>query len=316
MSGKKLKKNASHPDATESHYVPYTADELAESRGQRKFLNAVNVLNARLWMCVHFAECACEALKSGDHYRAYSYFRALDIGNEFVSASIASAIQKIREQIISKGEGNAPIAGSVNGLVKVLATYIQLRLEIHATDSIIRADRAGRAIANMLTSHDITCGDSEKFATYVNTTFATLISSLEDHYDKTALILSSRIENCRPDKTSARSSADVKSAVETATDKVVAAIDKGASRVATAVHRKPGRKSKYSSELIRDVCALWDEAQKRPKVKESGNKRTSYDAGFNYARNRLRTLGINTVAEFKSVIGANSDRKSRKNCRR
>ena len=72
MSGKKLKKNASHPDATESHYVPYTADELAESRGQRKFLNAVNVLNARLWMCVHFAECACEALKSGDHYRAYS----------------------------------------------------------------------------------------------------------------------------------------------------------------------------------------------------------------------------------------------------
>lgn len=199
MSGKKLKKNASHPDATESHYVPYTADELAESRGQRKFLNAVNVLNARLWMCVHFAECACEALKSGDHYRAYSYFRALDIGNEFVSASIASAIQKIREQIISKGEGNAPIAGSVNGLVKVLATYIQLRLEIHATDSIIRADRAGRAIANMLTSHDITCGDSEKFATYVNTTFATLISSLEDHYDKTALILSSRIENCRPE---------------------------------------------------------------------------------------------------------------------
>ena len=199
MSGKKLKKNASHPDATESHYVPYTADELAESRGQRKFLNAVNVLNARLWMCVHFAECACEAIKTGDHHRAYSYFRALDIGNEYVSVSIASAIQRIREQIISKGEGNAPVAGSVNGLVKVLATYIQLRLEIHATDSIIRADRAGRAIADMLTSHEITCGDGEKFATYVNTTFATLISALEDHYEKTALILSSRIENCRPE---------------------------------------------------------------------------------------------------------------------
>ena len=199
MSGRKPKKNTSRQDAAESYYVPYSTDELAESRGQRKFLNAVNVLNARLWMCVHFAECACEALKAGDHYRAYSYFRALDIGNEFVSASIAAAIQKIREQIISKGEGNAPVAGSVNGLVKVLATYIQLRLEIHATDSIIRADRAGRSIADMLTSHDITCGDSEKFATYVNTTFDTLISALEDHYDKTALLLSSKLENCRPE---------------------------------------------------------------------------------------------------------------------
>ena len=158
MSGRKPKKNASRPDAADRYYVPYTADELAESRGQRKFLNAVNVLNARLWMCVHFAECACEAIRAGDHYRAYSYFRALDIGNEFVSASIASAIQRIREQIISNGEGNAPVAGSVNGLVKVLATYIQLRLEIHATDSIIRADRAGRSIADMLTSHALTRG--------------------------------------------------------------------------------------------------------------------------------------------------------------
>ena len=199
MSGRKPKKNASRPDTAASYYIPYTADELAESRGQRKFLNAVNVLNARLWMCVHFAECACEAIRAGDHYRAYSYFRALDIGNEFISASIASAIQRIREQIIANGEGNAPVAGSVNGLVKVLATYIQLRLEIHATDSIIRADRAGRSIADMLTSHDITCGDGDRFAAYVNATFATLIGALEDHYDKTALILSSRIENCRPE---------------------------------------------------------------------------------------------------------------------
>ena len=203
MSNRKPKKNASRPDAADRHYRPYTSDELAESRQHRKFLNAVNVLNARLWMCVHFAECTCEALQTDDYYRAYSYFRALDIANEYVSASIAAAIQKIREQIISKGEGNAPLAGSVNGLVKVLATYIQLRLEIHTTDSIIRADRAGRAIADMLTSHDVTCGDSEKFAAYVNTTFATLISALEDHYDKTALVLSSRIERCRPEAKSA-----------------------------------------------------------------------------------------------------------------
>ena len=316
MSKRKPKKNASRPDAADRYYVPYTADELAESRGQRKFLNAVSTLNARLWMCVHFAECACEAIRAGDHYRAYSYFRALDIGNEFVSASIASAIQRIREQIISNGEGNAPVAGSVNGLVKVLATYIQLRLEIHATDSIIRADRAGRSIADMLTSHDITCGDADRFAAYVNTTFATLIGALEDHYDKTALILSSRIENCRPDKPPARPATDVESAVETAANKVVAAIDEGAEKVAMAVHRKPGKKRKYPDELVRDVCEIWDEAQKRPKVRESGNKRTSYEAGFNYARNRLRALGVSTVAEFKSIIGANSDRKSRKNCRR
>ena len=72
MSNRKPKKNASRPDAADRYYVPYTADELAESRGQRKFPNAVNVLNARLWMCVHFAECACEAIRAGDHYRAYS----------------------------------------------------------------------------------------------------------------------------------------------------------------------------------------------------------------------------------------------------
>ena len=197
MSGRKPKKNASRPDAADRYYTPYTADELAESRGQRKFLNAVNVLNARLWMCVHFAECACEALKTGDHYRAYSYFRALDIESEYVSSSIAAAIQKIREQIISKGEGNAPVAGSVNGLVKVLATYIQLRLEIHATDSIIRADRAGRSIADMLPSHDVTCGDSEKFSDYVNKTFDKLLSSLSEHYAKTATHIGQKAEQQR-----------------------------------------------------------------------------------------------------------------------
>ena len=65
MSGRKPKKNAPRRDAAVNYYVPYSADELAESREQRKFLNAVNVLNARLWMCVHLAECACEALKAG-----------------------------------------------------------------------------------------------------------------------------------------------------------------------------------------------------------------------------------------------------------
>ena len=92
-----------------------------------------------------------------------------------------------------------PFGGKTNGRHNK-KRGVKLRLEIHATDSIIRADRAGRAIANMLTSHDITCGDSEKFANYVNTTFATLISALEDHYNKTALILSSRIENCSPEQ--------------------------------------------------------------------------------------------------------------------
>ena len=316
MSGRKPKKNASRPDAADRYYIPYTADELAESRGQRKFLNAVNVLNARLWMCVHFAECACEAIRAGDHYRAYSYFRALDIGNEFVSASIASAIQRIREQIISNGEGNAPVAGSVNGLVKVLATYIQLRLEIHATDSIIRADRAGRSIADMLTSHDVTCGDGDKFAAYVNATFATLISALEDHYDKTALILSSRIENCRPDKAPARPAANVESVVETAADKVVAAIDEGAEKVARAVRKPRGRKPKVNVDVQEAVWNIHDREKRNAEVKRMGHGRAIRENEYLHAKNELKTYGIMSAEAYIDLLNKRTKRHSRATARR
>ena len=98
MSNRKPKKNASRPDAADRHYRPYTSDELAESRQHRKFLNAVSVLNARLWMCVHFAECTCEALQSDDYYRAYSYFRALEDHYDKTALVLSSRIERCRPE--------------------------------------------------------------------------------------------------------------------------------------------------------------------------------------------------------------------------
>ena len=225
-------------------------------------------------------------------------------------------LETITEHFARFGHGETPRMPIVVIASRSTVTLIELLDELHHTGHL---DEALLHIKNFFAL--ISYGGAGKmsqtaFAKRLRSEMAQFIANCTANAKELGLALIERIRSGNDWPPKPASAADVKTAAESAADRIVTAIETGTTKVAKSVRKKPGRRRKYPDELVRDVCAIWDEAQKRPKVKAAGNKRTCYEAGFDYARNRLRALGISTVAEFKSVIGANSDRKSRQNRRR
>ena len=225
-------------------------------------------------------------------------------------------LETITEHFAQYGHGDTPRMPIVVITSRSTVTLIELLDELHHTGHIDEALSHIKNFFALISYGGVSRMSQSAFAKRIRGEMAQFIANCSANAKELGIALIERIRSGNDWPPKPASAADVKTAAESAADRIVTAIETGTTKVAKSVRKKPGRRRKYPDELVRDVCAIWEEAQKRPKVKAAGNKRTCYEAGFDYARNRLRALGISTVAEFKSVIGANSDRKSRQNRRR
>ncbi|MBP5285759.1 MAG: hypothetical protein ILO34_06580, partial [Kiritimatiellae bacterium] len=273
------------PAAPEDFYTPYSHDELAQSRKNRKLLTALNELDARLWQCVHFAENACECVDACEYTRALAYFKQLDIGDDFTPSSTNRMILRLRSEIVSTGEGNVPVTGRIRAFSKVLATYVQLLAEIHGTDDIIAVDRAGRSIVAMLTERQISCGDAETYEKYVEKTFDIMLKGLAGHFAKVYSHLLAKAEQ-------QRESAKPKPAeplVEAVKDvgkslaEIKISVKKGVEKIAGK--KRKGRKPKIKLDIQEAVWNIHERAGKLQSVRNMHPKGiATKENEFRYAK--------------------------------
>lgn len=305
-------------------FTPYTGEQLNEKRSSRKFITALAEFNTRIWYCIYFAEDVIDYIDKGDYAHAFDCFRKLDVGNQFDKESLCAVAIKVRDHIIAKGEGGGPISRSVIDFTRALATIIRLHIEIHSSDAIIDADRAARDIAHMLTSHDITCGDSGKFGDYVNKTFDNLLSSLSGHYAKTANFLGAKVE---------RQHAQAKPKEDPKTEKIVNAVEgvnksladikiavaDAGTKVAKAVRKAKakGRKPKVSVKTQEAVWNIHERVKQLAAVKDMHSRGiATRENEFKHAKAELRALDIMTSEQYRYTLKIRSCRISKANSRR
>ena len=112
------------------------------------------------------------------------------------------------------------------------------------------------------------------------------------------------------------SAADVKTAADSAAEKIVNAIETGSAKVAKAVRKKPGKKPRFSLEVQESAQTIWERDKKNPVIRERKNHRLGYEDSFLHSKADYIALGIPDAKTLGKVLGAKSDRKGRSNKRR
>ncbi len=72
----------------------------------------------------------------------------------------------------------------------------------------------------------------------------------------------------------------MKTAADSAAEKIVNAIEKGSAKVAKAVRKKPGKKPRFTVDVQEAAQSIWERDNNNPVLKARKNHRLGYEDSF------------------------------------
>ena len=224
--------------------------------------------------------------------------------------------ETITEHFAQYGHGDTPRMPIVVITSRSTVTLIELLDELNHTGHL---DEALSHIKNFFAL--ITYGGARKmsqtaFAKRIRGEMAQFIANCSANAKELGIALIERVRSGDDWPPKPASAADVKTAADSAAEKIAHAIETGSAKIAKTVRKKPGKKPRFSLEVQESAQSIWERDKKNPVIKGRKNHKVGHEDSFSHSKSDYLALGIHDVETLDRVLGAKSDRTGRSNKRR
>lgn len=214
------------------------------------------------------------------------------------------------------GHGKAPRMPIVVIVSQSTNTLVELLDELYHTEQIDAALLHIRNFFSLIAYGGRATMKQAAFGEKLRGEMAQFIANCTANAHKLGIFLVDQIRSDPNRVLKPATAADVKTAADSAANKVVAAVEKGADKVAKVVRRKPGKKPRFPLEVQEAAQSIWERDKNNPVIKARKNHRIGHEDSFGHSKSDYIALGISDVKTLDRVLGAKSDRTGRSNKKR
>lgn len=224
-------------------------------------------------------------------------------------------LETITEHFAQYGHGNTPRMPIVVITSRSTVTLIELLDELHHTGHLDEALSHIKNFFALIAYGGVSKMPQSAFAKRIRGEMAQFIANCSANAKELGIALIERVRSGDDWPPKPASAADVKTAADSAAEKIAHAIESGAAKVAKAVRRKPGKKPRFTVDVQEAAQSIWERDNRNPVLKARKNHRLGYEDSFRHSKADYIALGIADAATLGKVLGAKSDRKGRSNKR-
>ena len=290
--------------------LPYSPKELSAHLADREVKSALEATHAHNLELIAQVQGWIDFFKGKGPRPENKLWRLLMPGtNEENPACLR--LETITEHFAQYGHGDTPRMPIVVITSRSTVTLIELLDELHHTGHI---DEALSHIKNFFAL--ITYGGARKmsqsaFAKRIRGEMAQFIANCSANAKELGIALIERVRSGADWPPKPASAADVKTAADSAAEKIVNAIETGAAKVAHAVRKPRGRRPKVKVDVQEAVWNIHDREKKNVEVKRMGHGRAIRENEYLHAKNELKTYGIMSAEAYIDLLNKRTKRHSR-----
>lgn len=224
-------------------------------------------------------------------------------------------LETITEHFAQYGHGDTPRMPIVVITSRSTVTLIELLDELHHTGHLDEALSHIKNFFALIAYGGVSKMPQSAFAKRIRGEMAQFIANCSANAKELGIALIERVRSGADWPPKPASAADVKTAADSAAEKIAHAIESGSAKVAKAVRRKPGKKPRFTVDVQEAAQSIWERDNRNPVLKARKNHRLGYEDSFGHSKADYIALGIADADTLGKVLGAKSDRKGRSNKR-